>query len=162
MFAHAHVCMHRTECMCMGMYAHVLACIHARVCVCVCVCPVCLCEEGREPRLSGNLSETSMPPARHWSLPLPTEQSPWGKFLDIWAKERRNEITARFAACYLFLLKINDTIERFHSILLKQYPLQGSQEGEGPRGQRGRGSLGEARRLGLERAAASSRAPSIK
>lgn len=92
-----------------------------------------------------------MPPARHWSLPLPTEQSPWGKFLDTWAKERRNEITARFAACYLFLLKINDTIERFHSILLKQYPLQGSHEGKGPWGQRGRASLGEARQLGESR-----------
>ena len=59
--AHVHVCRHGTEYMCMGMYAHVLACIRARVCVCVCVCvcvrPVCLCEEGREPRLPGNLSE---------------------------------------------------------------------------------------------------------
>ena len=162
MFAHAHVCMHRTECMYMGMYAHVLACIHARVCVCVCVPCVLVCRGKRTQIVWKSLRTLSMPPARHWSLPLPTEQSPWGKFLDIWAKERRNEITARFAACYLFLLKINDTIERFHSILLKQYPLQGSQEGEGSRGQRGRGSLGEARRLGLARAAASSRAPSIK
>lgn len=32
---------------------------------------------------------------------------------------------------YLFLLKINDTIERFHSILLKQYPLPENQEGGG-------------------------------
>lgn len=45
MFAHAHVCMHRTECMYMGMYAHVLACIHARVCVCVCALCACVKRE---------------------------------------------------------------------------------------------------------------------
>ena len=41
--AHVHVCRHCTEYMCMGMYAHVLACIRARVCVCVCVCVCALC-----------------------------------------------------------------------------------------------------------------------
>lgn len=57
-----------------------------------------------------------------------------GRLLDIWAKERRNEITARFAACYLLLLKINGTIERSSSVLLKQYPLHGSGWGLGRRG----------------------------
>ena len=46
--AHVHVCRHCTEYMCMGMYAHVLACIRARVCVCVCVCALCACVKREE------------------------------------------------------------------------------------------------------------------
>ena len=145
MYVCAHVCMY---CMCMGMCTYVLTCVRAHVCVCVCMCPVCLCEEGREPRLPGNLSGPQaclLPGTGHCHCPRNRAlgESCWTS----WAKERRNEITARFAACYLFLLKINDTIERFHSILLKQYPLQGSQEGGGAPGPEGGGSPGEARRL---------------
>lgn len=148
-----HGCVHVCLCTCVHVlyvYGHVY--LRAYLCsctrVCVRMCPVCLCEEGREPRLPGNLSGPQpclLPGTGHCHCPRNRAlgESCWTS----WAKERRNEITARFAACYLFLLKINDTIERFHSILLKQYPLQGSQEGGGASGPEKGGSLGEARRL---------------
>lgn len=163
--AHEHTCTQARVCVVCGeqcggvltrVLVHACACVHEHVhastrvcsvpralwgcshtCVhCVFVC-VCLCTERGARRSPGLLAEPGPAPARNQSLPLPVGWSPWGKLLDIWAKQSRNEITTRFAACYLFVLKINDTIERFHSILLKQYPLHGSQEGErapGPEG----------------------------
>lgn len=56
-------------------------------------------------------------------MAVPIGWNPRGKLLDIWVEERRHEVAGRFAACYLFLLKINGTIEQFCSVLLKQYSL---------------------------------------
>lgn len=63
------------------------------------------------------LPGTAVMTTAHWT-------DPWGKLPDIWVKERRNERAGRFAVCYLFLLKINGTLERLCSVLLTQYPTQ--------------------------------------
>lgn len=143
-------CAYMYVCICVDVPAGRHTCAHAPVhAVCVHMytrtyvhrvfLPVCInrVNRGESPDLLDTSQNPGPIPRQATILGTALGWSPWEKLLDFGAKERRNEIAARFVACYLFLLKINDTVERFHSILLKQYPLHGSQEVGGLRAREG-------------------------